>query len=289
VVCWACALVALFAREDQAYAVAVIGLLLAIHGPSRKQGVAMVALAVLWGAAAELVLMPALRGPVRSDIASYYSWLPGASPSQVALAVANPAGWLAFAGLLGAMAGLPLLRPAWLVLALPPLLGDLLSAHSQQAALRLQYGLPLVVPVLVAGGLGARTLLDHLQLRSTALAALARPALAVGLVFSPLVGLAPPPSGSALQRLAACAGALPGAAPVAADDSVAAAFAARPVERPLTWANRRDWVIVDRAARLPSYVDRPARAAELAALRGQGRRLYCDDGRFQVWGQVPSG
>ena len=34
---------------------------------------------------------------------------------------------------------------------------------------------------------------------------------------------------------------------------------------------------------LPAYVDRARRAATLARLPGEGRRLVCDDGRFQVW------
>jgi uncharacterized membrane protein len=294
--CWACALAALCAKEDQAYAVAVIGLLLAFHGPSRLRGIALVVVSVMWGAAVELVVMPALRGPVRSDVASYYSWLPHAGPGRIALAIANRDGWLGFAALIAAMAGLPLLRPAWLALALPPLLGDLLSAHSPQTILHLQYALPLVVPVLVAGGLGARSLLDRVvrlhegeaSLAPTgwaALAALAVPALVIGLVFSPLAGQGPLTT-SSLQRLLACAAALPGEAPLAADDSVAAALAARPVERPLTWARPTDWVIVDRASFVPAYVNVRARTAEVAALPRDGRRLYCDDGRFQLWGPV---
>jgi hypothetical protein len=244
---------------------------------------------VLWAAAVELVLMPGLRGAIRSDIASYYSWLPHADPVRIALAAANPGGWLGFAALIGAMAGLPLLRPQWLLLALPPLLGDLLSAHSPQAVLHLQYGLPLVVPVLVAGGLGARTLLDHVRVRPPALAALALPAVAVGLVSSPLAAPGPPQAASPLQRLAACTAALPGKAPLAADDSVAAPLAARPVERPLTWAHLADWIIVDRAGYVPAYVDSGTRSRELVALPTEGRRLHCDDGRFQLWGPVPHG
>jgi uncharacterized membrane protein len=306
ILCWACALAALCAKEDQAYAVAVIGLLLAFHGPSRWPGVALVVVSVLWGAAVELVLMPALRGPVRSDVASYYSWLPHAGAGRIALAIANRDGWLGFAAVIGGMAGLPLLRPAWLALALPPLVGDLLSAHASQTILHLQYALPLVVPVLVAGGLGARSVLDRVvrpyegeaSLAPTApgearlaprgraaLAALALPAVVLGIVFSPLAGQGPLTT-SSMQRLMACATALPGEAPVAADDSVAAALAARPVERPLTWARPGDWVIVDRASYVPAYVNVRARASELASVSSEGRRLHCDDGRFQVWGPV---
>src|SRR5262249_58807566 len=64
--CLGCALVALAAREDQAYAVAVIGLLLAVHGPSRRAGIALGLLAVAWGVVAELSVMPALLGSTPS-------------------------------------------------------------------------------------------------------------------------------------------------------------------------------------------------------------------------------
>jgi Predicted membrane protein (DUF2079) len=280
--CWAAAAAALAAREDQAYAVAVVGLLLAVSGPSRRQGVALALAAVAWGAAAELVVMPALRGPVPSDLDSYYAWLRHPAAARVLGALAAPAGWLAFAAMVAAMAGLPLLRPAWLALALPPLLGDLLSAHSQQPGLRLQYALPLVVPVLVAGGLGARRLLDR-PMPAAAVAALALPALTIGAAFGPLLGQRPAPAPPALGRLLACAAALPARAPVAVDDDAAAPLAARPVERPLTYGGPADWVVVDRAGPLPGYVNLRARAAHLTALPAEGRRLLCDDGRFQLW------
>ncbi|HEY7198722.1 MAG TPA: DUF2079 domain-containing protein, partial [Candidatus Dormibacteraeota bacterium] len=161
----ACGLAALGAKEDQAYAVAVVGLLVAVHGAARRQGAALALVAVAWGAVAELAVMPALRGPVVSDLAPYYAWLPHASPGRLAAVALLPAGWLAAGAMVAGMAGLPLLRPAWLALALPPLAGDLLSAHDPQATLGLQYALPLVAPVLVAGGLGARRLLDAAPLR----------------------------------------------------------------------------------------------------------------------------
>jgi uncharacterized membrane protein len=280
--CWACALVALAAKEDQAYAVGVIGVLLAVHGPSRRQGIALAVVAVAWAAALELLVMPALLGPVASDVQSYYQWLHHPTAARLVAAVTAPAGWLAFAAMVAAMAGLPLLRPAWLALALPPLLGDLLSAHSPQPELHLQYALPLVVPVLVAGGLGARRLLDRPR-PAAALAALALPAVVIGVVLGPLLGQRPAPAAPALGRLLACTSGLPATAPVAVDDDAAAPLAARPVERPLTYGGPSDWVVVDRAGPLPSYVNGAARARHLAALPAEGRRLACDDGRFQLW------
>jgi len=287
-ICWAAALGALCAKEDQAYAVAVIGLLLAVHGPSRRQGIALGLVAVAWGAALELVVMPALRAGVTSDVESYYAWLHHATAGELAAAVARPSGWLAFAAMLAAMAGLPLLRPAWLTLALPPLLGDLLSAHTSQPELHLQYALPAVVPVLVAGGLGARRL--HAEPHpQVVLAALALPALLIGAAFGPLLGQRPPTGPPALSRLLVCTAALPAAAPVAVDDAAAATLAARPMERPLTYDGPSDWVVVDAVGALPSYVNVRARQRHLATLAADGRRLYCNDGRFQLWGPAGSG
>lgn len=287
-VCWGTALVALCAKEDQAYAVAVIGLVLAVHGPSRRQGIALAILAIAWGAALELAVMPRLRGSVASDVESYYSWLQHPTLAELTAAVTRPAGWLALAAMVAAMAGLPLLRPAWLALAVPPLLGDLLSAHAPQAELHLQYALPLILPVLVAGGLGARRLLDRRR-PAAALTALALPAVVIGVAFGPLIGERPPAGEPALDRLRACTSLLPAAAPIAVDDATAAPLAARPVERPLTYGRPSDWIVVDREGALPAYVNSPARARHLAALRGEGRRLYCDDGRFQLWGPAAGG
>jgi Predicted membrane protein (DUF2079) len=286
--CWGCAAVALVAREDQAYAVAVIGLLLAVHGPSRRLGVALAVVATAWGAALELVVMPSLLGQVPSDLDSYYRWLHHATAAQLATAVAAPAGWLAFAAMVAAMAGLPLLRPAWLALALPPLIADLLSAHAPQPQLHLQYALPLVAPVLVAGGLGARVLLDG-RGPATSPALLAAPALVIAAAFGPLPGERQAVAEPALGRLLACTAALPAGAPVAVDDDVAAPLAARPLERPLKFGGSSAWVVVDRAGPVPDYVDAPARRRRLAALASEGRRLHCDDGRFQLWGPARGG
>jgi len=286
--CWACALLALCAKEDQAYAVAVIGLLLAVHGSSRRLGAALGLVGLAWGGLLELVVMPALRGPIPSDVEPYYAWLHHATAARLTAAATAPAGWLAFAAMVAGLSGLPMLRPGWLALALPPLLGDLLSAHVPQPQLHLQYALPLVVPVLVAGGLGARRLLERPR-PLPALAAMALPALLLGAAFGPLLGQRPAPAQPALGRLLACTASLPGAAPLAADDAAAAPLAARPFEQPLTFGGPANWVVVDRAGPLPAYVNAAARREHLAALPFEGRRLYCDDGRFQLWGPARGG
>lgn len=294
--CWGCALLALCAKEDQAYAVAVVGLLLTRRGPQPRQGVALVAAAVAWAAVVVLLVMPALRGAIPSEVASYYTWLRSASPTGLAAALARPAGWGVLLATIAGLAGLPLLRPAWLALALPPLLGNLLSAHATQPELHLQYGLPLVVPLAVAAGLGAERLLrweppHHVR---------ERPAVLAGVLLLPVLLACPfavrggfgslpvrGPADPALGRLLACTQALPPDAPLAADDSVAAPLAARPVERPLPWAAATDWVVVDRELTTPDYVDGRWRSGQLGNAGRYGRHLYCDDGRFQLWGPTP--
>lgn len=285
--CWTLVAAALCAKEDQAYAMLVIGLLLWRRGPCPRQGLAMAALAVVWAGLLELIVMPLLRGSVRSDLASYYAWLHHPTPGLVAQHLAAPAGWISFALILASMAGLPLLRPRWLLLALPPLLGSLLSDHWPQPALHLQYGLPLITPVWVAGGLGLERLLDVERIRALrsgpALAALCVPALLVGGLTGPIVHQQPGLRTPVLGRLESCAAAIPSTAPVATDDDVAAPLAARPVEVPLTWAGPSDWIVLDTAATPPSYVDARARSALISQLGAQGRRLACRQGRFQVW------
>jgi uncharacterized membrane protein len=284
--CSGLVLVALTAREDQAYGTAVIGLLLFFHGPSRRLGAALLAAACAWGLAVELLVMPSLLGGVVSQVDTYYRWLHTASPVAVFAALFNPGGWLAFASMVASLAALPLLRLRWLALALPPLFADLLSAHHPQPELLLQYSLPLVLPILVAGGLGARRFLKWLprggSLSGLAIPALAIPALVVGLLAGPILRTAPAPS-SARQQLLACTAHLPPAAPLAVDDAAALPLAGRPVLEMITEATPGHFVVVDREARIPGYVDAPRRQAVLARLPAEGRRLMCDDGRFQLW------
>jgi uncharacterized membrane protein len=284
--CCALALVALTAREDQAYGVAVIGLLLFFHGPSRRLAAGLFAGACAWALAVELVVMPGLRGGVVSQVDNYYHWLHGASPAAIFAAFLNPGGWLAFAGMVASAAGLPLLRPRWFVLTLPPLFADLLSAHHPQPELLFQYGLPLVVPMLVAAGLGARRLLEWRPpeggLTRLAIPALAVPALLVALLTGPLLRTPLAPS-SARQQLLACTTSLPATAPAAVDDAAALPLAARPELRLISEASPSDFVVVDRQGGVPAYVDAPRRQAVLARLPAGGRRLVCDDGRFQLW------
>jgi hypothetical protein len=303
---WLCSgltLAVLAAREDQVYAVAVVGLLLFFHGPSKRFGATILVAAVAWGLLTEMVVMPGLRGGVVSQVDDYYRWLQTASPGALATALLAPAGWIAFGAMVLGMAGLPLLRPGWLALALPPLGADLLSSHQPQPQLLFQYGQPLVVPLLVAGGLGASRLLR----RAPAFRLPARPPewptrerrprpwppgwaivgvalipLLLGFAFGPLAHPLQPPS-TAMERLLACTSRLPAGAPLAADDAAALALSARPLLKLSTEAGPADFVLVDREGRVPAYVDTRRRLGVLAGLPAGGRRVLCDDGLFQLW------
>ena len=308
-VLWGCALLALMAKEDQSYTVACIGLLvIARGGPAmRRHGAGVLAAAVVWGVLVFTVVMPALRGSGRLDTDDYYGWLGGGwssllapirQPGAVWAAISRPGGWLIATGLILGLAGLPLLRPRWACLLLPPLLADLLSHNSAQAAVHLQYGLPLIVPAVVATAMGGRRLLflaaagrRRLRLRGTRRASLtialaAVPALVVagltgdlppGRVGSP--AFAPPSALAELQRVTAR---LPAGAAVATDDDLAAPLASRAQLFLLPNAPSSAYVVVDRDARTPGYGDPEARDAVVAELPLR-RTLIVGDGRFELW------
>ena len=286
--CWLCALLALGAKEDQAWNLLVVGLAVASLPATRRIGRGLVVLALAWGVVVAGVLMPVLRAGHHLDTDNYYGWLLKTSPASVLHALTLPAGWLAVGVLILCAGGLPLLRPAWLALAIPPLLADLLSAHNPQPLLHLQYALPLVLPLLVAAAIGARSIGPPSRLL---------PALAAApLVLALAVGSLPPAFGAnsgpfqriaALDRLRACASDVPAAAPVAADDPLTVPLASRPLVRELTLAEPGDYLVVDRQARLPGYLVTTER--DRALRTGSGRPVLCDDGRFLVLGPVPAG
>lgn len=277
---WVLVALVLAAKEDQAYTVLVLGILVAVT-TDRRAGLALVVAAIAWGVLVVLVVMPLLRAGAPSDVANYYAWLPAARPRELFVALANPVGWFAFGSLLVGAAGLPLLRPGWLALAFPPLAVNLLSRHTSQADLRWHYGLLLVVPVLVATLMAARGLTAARRVPAIAFVA---PALLLGVVASPFVSPVEP---AALGRLRTCTQGLPADAPVAADDPVAAPLAARPVLTPLAGAEPSMYLVIDLVGREPGYVDRAGRAAVIDSLEASARHRLCDDGRFQLWSPAP--
>ncbi len=177
---WLAAVLALGAKEDQVFPVAVIGLVIAaraggrLRSGMRRHGLGVVTLAVAWAAVVFGLVMPALRGGVAYDVDRYYAWLGGGlgllrapfeqTPAFIA-ALTRPEGWLVTGGLVLSLALLPLLRLRWAFLLLPPTIANLLSRHEPQPQQLLQYGMLLVVPALVAGGLGARRLVAFARRR----------------------------------------------------------------------------------------------------------------------------
>lgn len=280
---WVLAALALAGKEDQGWNLLVVGLAVATAPGARRVGMSLAGAGLAWGVAAIGVVMPLLRagGPLATG--GYYSWLLHASPGAVANALVYPRAWLAVLQLILCTGGLALLRPAWLALAVPPLVADLLSAHDPQPALHLQYALPLVAPVLLAAARAAPAVVPAPLWPALALApvvvGLATGSLPPGISADPAPFSRPP----ALSRLQACMGNLPKDAPVAADDGLLSRLASRPDLRELGDHRPGDYLVIDRAATQPGYVVIGDRDRVLEnALSDSERALLCDDGRFLV-------
>jgi uncharacterized membrane protein len=323
---WLLAAAALSTREDVSYAVAVIGLLVAVRGrvPGRRHGRSLVVVAVIWAALVFGVVMPLARGGAAVDTDSYYAWLGGGlgallapftKTALVAAAVLRPAPWLALAGMILALLGLPLLRPRWAALALPPLAALLLSANFLEADIRLQYGLLLVTPLVVAAAMGGRRAIAIVELHRRARRDGRRPRPArasawrqAGLVMLLLVpaavgarlgGSLPPfttsdpafqPRPSAFDRLRAVAGVVPRDAILAADEGLLAPLADRPsIERLVAYPTPAGdaYVVADRLAWAPYPLLATRHDQIVSDLRASSRPVLADDGRFVVWGPEP--
>lgn len=330
---WLLAIGALAAKEDQVFPVAVIGLLVAARASGRlwsgmrRMGVALTGVAVSWAVLAFGVVMPAFRAGVTYDTDGYYSWLGGAAGAlwapfeqtdAVVAALTRPEGWLMTGGVVLSLALLPLARPRWALLLVPATAVHLLSRHEPQPQLLLQYGLVLVVPAVVAAGLGARRVLAlwHVRARrwqrsragptvprttwtarrrwispgwqAIPLLALAVPAFVVAFTR----GAVPPFSWieqgfyskpAALARLAAATDGVPPRAAISVDWGLAPALADRPRIELFPEASPDTYVIVDRGAYVSGLLRWRDREAWLGELGRSGRRLIVDDGRFQVW------
>lgn len=330
VLLWLLAIAALLAKEDQGYTVLVIGAFIGVRAPgrlwrggvpwrggrpvrgSRLNGLGVALLGLVWTPLAFTMVMPWLRGQDRLETDWYYAWLVnGGGPlshlDQVWSQLSNLDGWFAAGGMLLSVALLPLLRPAWLLLALPPIVANLLSANWAQADLKLHYTLLPLVPFIVAAALGGRRLLawrarrtrrgrrasiqaeHNVVLGGRSLLLLALPALAVGWIgggLPPTMRTEPgqwdrPAAGAELSTIARI---VPQNAVLIVDDGLAAPLAAREHLRLVPDAEADGWVLVDLDAYLPGYTSPQRRNAFLRQLPRSGRLLLADDGRFQLWG-----
>jgi uncharacterized membrane protein len=330
---WALAIVALATREDVAYAVGVIGLVVAARGRGnvRRQGWILAAVAASWAVIVFGLLMPWIRDGAASDTDSYYAWLGGglsvlAAPftmtDAVVAALTRPAPWFVVAGMVASLVGLPLLRPAWAFLVLPPLVALLLSAHVLQAEVRLQYPLILVVPLLVAAALGGRpaiaavtrlrrrwrrrgpadparvpttSRLSHPVPRKGLLLLAAVPAIAGAWVQG---SLPPFDKGdpafvrrpASIDRLRLVAASVPEQALLVTDEGLVAPLAGRSAVARLAAADvlpEESYVLIDRIAWSPGRraAQRHERIEQM--LESGTRPMLADDGRFVLWGPQP--
>jgi uncharacterized membrane protein len=283
VLMWLFIVLDLACKEDQAYTVAVIAILMSANGaPQVKKHWRL----ILYVAAAWLLIGAAITG--FRDYASLVS----TDPLTLVQAVVLPDALLVVAGIIASMFALPVLAPRWLLLAIPPYLANAVSAHAPQNTLRLHYVLLVMFPLIVAGGIGARR---FLEIRSI------KPAIALGAMLPALIlgygaGRFPPALGAeaslyekpnAVAELRQATVMIPADAPVNADDGLTVWLANRHTIN--AFPDRLDgscYVVIDS----DPYLGDPTNAAQrnkiAATLPTSGRRLLYDDGRLQVWSPV---
>ena len=292
---WTLVVAVVSCKEDQTYTAFAIGVLLWRTGtpPMRRHGKAVMVFAVAWllvGSAVQQLI----RGAGTSPVLSYYAWIYEHKHNYFFDAVSRPDPWLALAGLLVSLLGLPLLAPRWLLLALPPLAANLLSSHDPQERLQLHYSLLSMFPLILAAGFGAHRLLEQpgcaaWRLPAPALLTFAAPALIAGFLAG---GLPPALSAEqwlyarppAVDQLLAATAVIPPGAPVYADDGAAVWL----TDRTQIWIlydhpQPDHYVVIDRQAWGHRGDPVAARADAIALMSATGRHLLIDDGRFQVW------
>jgi uncharacterized membrane protein len=171
---WALCLLVLSCKEDQVYTVGVLGILMRSYGAPevRKHWRFIVYLAGGWFLIGTGIVQQHFRNGGYSDFV-YYRWLFGldssmpASVSTVLGATFRPEALLVVVGVIASMFLLPLLAPRWLLLVIPPYLANVLSGHTPQNVLHLHYVLLMLFPLMVAGGVGARMLLEMRSTRAS--------------------------------------------------------------------------------------------------------------------------
>jgi uncharacterized membrane protein len=291
---WLLCVLVLTCKEDQVYTVGVIGLLMAAHGAPeiKKHWRFIVYLAGAWFLIGTGIVQQHFRNGGYTDFV-YYGWLVlHPSLGAILAAIFNPAALLVVAGIIVSMGGLPLLAPRWLVLAIPPYLANVLSSHNPQNVLNLHYALLLLFPLLVAGGVGARKLVERRTFKPAYALALIVPALLIAWGTGRL-----PPALNAnpalysrpdtLSRLLTATAMIPANAPVSADDGLAIWLANRHTIN--DFPDKLDptcYVVLDHQPFLSGPTVPAQRLAAIDQLASSGRRVLYDDGRFQVWSPV---
>jgi uncharacterized membrane protein len=292
---WALCLLVLSCKEDQVYTVGVVGLLMRVYGAPavRKHWRFIVYLSAGWFLIMILIVQQRIRNGGYTDFV-YYGWLfQHPTADALAGAVFNPTALLVVAGVIAAMGALPLLGWRWLPLVIPPYLANVLSGHNPQNDLNLHYVLLLLFPLAVAGGVGARKLLERQSLR---------PALAMMFVLPAFVlswgtGRFPPalradtslysrPNTVSELRLATAK--IPDDAPVSADNGLAVWLANRHTIN--DFPDRlvaACYIVIDKEAYISGPTNPVLRQGVIDSLPDSGRPLLYEDARFQVWGPAP--
>ncbi|TMB78357.1 MAG: DUF2079 domain-containing protein [Chloroflexi bacterium] len=293
---WSFCVLDLSCKEDQVYTVAMIAILMSAYGAPavKKHWRFVLYLAVAWLLIGTGIVQQHFRNAGYSDFI-YYLWLLGldpanpVSPLAIAEQLVRPQALSMLAAIIASMFALPLLAPRWLLLAIPPYLANVLSAHNPQNDLHLHYVLLLLFPLMVAGGLGGRRLLQLRSIKPAVALAAMLPALILGLGM----GRFPPALLShqnlysrpnSVSQLATATSMIPRDAPVNADAGLAAWLANRHTIN--DFPDKLDascYVVIDLDLYVGRTTNRIKRQQAADALATSGRRVLYDDGRFQVW------
>ena len=298
---WVLCVLTLMCKEDQVYTVGVIAIVMSAYGAPdvKKHWRFILYLAGAWFLIGTGIVQQHFRNGGYTDFV-YYRWLfgldPGhpVSPLAVAQALVRPEALAILAAIIASMFALPLLAPRWLMLAIPPYLANVLSAHVPQNDLHLHYVLLLLFPLIVAGGFGARRLLV-LPMRSTK-RAMALVVILPALILGWGTGRFPPaqyakPSlydrPNSVAQLQAATSMIPSDAPVNADTGLTIWLANRHTIN--DFPDKLDgssYVVLDQLTYLGYTTNAAQRQRAIDGLATSGRRLLFDDGRFQVWSPV---
>jgi uncharacterized membrane protein len=280
---------AVLAKEEIGFVVAAMGVWYAISRRRLGTGAAIAALGTAWSVVAIAVVIPA-AGDGESDFYGRYEDVGGSPAGVLETAVTDPGRILStafdergveyLAELLLPLAGLYLLAPAALLVAVPELAVNLLSSTRTQTSIHFHYTAGLVPGLVAASVLGAARIASKRPSFAMPLGAVA---VAAALVANYRLGAIPlwqhVPGGETLQadsydltepdRVAARALAvIPADEPVSATNTLGAHLSERRrvLSFPLVAGAR--WVAADeRRPSLADRIDAPGAHARIAAAR----------------------
>src|SRR6266851_786251 len=296
---WGLCVLTLACKEDQVYTVGVIALVMRSYGAPqiRKHWRFILYAAAAWFFIGTGIVQQHFRNGGYTDFV-YYRWLVGldpnhpVSPLAIAEALVRPEALRILAAIVASMFALPLLAWRWSLLAIPPVLANVLSEHVPQNDLHLHYVLLLLFPLIVAGAMGARRLLERRSIRP----ALALVAIIPALLLGWGTGRFPPALQSnpalysrpnSVAELQTATSVIPADAPVNADTALTIWLANRHTINDFPdKLDSSSYIVLDNNTYLGYTTNARVRQQTIDSLPTSGRRLLYDDGRFQVWSPV---